>query len=507
MEFENITFYDADWLFCTGKTRFERIAVIGENINPGEVFLSRFCTEFILISSSEETLSMMKEFAAEQGIANCIFVHRQDLPDMVNLRGVDYLLLYPSKTDDDCSIRLLKELTMSGSIIGCHLKKVGPVYLHKLVSLLRKLGCERVDILWVFPSIERPTWSAPAKVSWGLLMLIRILDRYNAQSCGPPLIRKVVFNILVKAVLKAVFILFAPLQPLFIRDYHLIAYRGHVARDEQLSSFIDRPFLKKSKPNKEGRIVFFVKGKRGSTDVVYFSKFREHENLLVNEMQRNTFAGCPISKGTYGDNRAFVCSRFLLGKRFPLSRNKVDLRPMEWLVNFQEKTFSGFWSGDAWKRDIASLTCQTAGDIVDKLLWFLEKEGRKTHKVAEHGDFDHLNLFLEKNRLCVLDWEYYRKDGDEFFDITYFLFNMYTELNPQLNTFNADYVRQSPYRKYLEYFMKKKGLGNTNLFLVATVITLLRLKHQGVCCGGMKDARFNAFDPYIECLREEVARL
>lgn len=507
MECEKITFYDADWLLCTGKTRFERIAVIGEYINPGAVFLSRFCTEFILISSSEETLSNMRGIAKEQGIENCVFAHTQDFPAVVKIQPVDYLLLYSPGKNEKSSICLLKELTVDGSIIGCHLKKPGPMYLHKLISLLRELGYGRINIFWVFPGIEHPTWSASAKDAWGLRMLAGILDRYNAQSRGLLLVRKIFFSRPAKAFMKAASISFVPLQLLFMRDYHLIAYRGSVARDEKLSAVIDKPFLKKSKPNKEGRVIFFVKGKHGSTDVVYFSKFREHEDLLENETQRNIFTACPISKGVYDDGRIFVYSRLLLGKRFPLSRNKADLRPIEWLVNFQEETCSGFWNGGEWKRDIVSLTCQTADDIADKFLSFLKKEGRKLRKVAEHGDFDHLNLFLEKNRLCVLDWEYYRKEGDEFFDITYFLFNMYTELNPDFNAFHADYMRQSPYKEYLEFFTRKKGLANTDLFVLATAIMLLRIKYQGVCYGGLKDARFSAFDLYIECLCEKVAKL
>ena len=124
--------------------------------------------------------------------------------------------------------------------------------------------------------------------------------------------------------------------------------------------------------------------------------------------------------------------------------NPLDLHEshaaIKWLIEFQKKTRSSRPMSeldiklevDAVRSGLSKLPdMETA--INRKYVTDYESylQANSLHKVSEHGDFFHSNILFDpkSDKITVIDWNYFRKEGDPFFDFVFFIISAM-----QLNT-------------------------------------------------------------------------
>jgi len=62
--------------------------------------------------------------------------------------------------------------------------------------------------------------------------------------------------------------------------------------------------------------------------------------------------------------------------------------------------------------------------VASDLELFAKKMGEtKIKKVASHGDFVKTNIIIDNKKIYVIDWEFFEKEKDPFFDFIFFIIN------------------------------------------------------------------------------------
>ncbi len=114
----------------------------------------------------------------------------------------------------------------------------------------------------------------------------------------------------------------------------------------------------------------------------------------------------------------------------PLKSDEIR-SAINWLIDFQDKTRGASMT----RNDIQSDVNNVKSNLVkisdlnksEYVKWVNDyqeyMEGLRVDKTAQHGDFWVGNILIDRstNKINVIDWEYYRKEGNPFFDFVFLL--------------------------------------------------------------------------------------
>lgn len=496
---------DVDWLFSVGFPKIKTVVILGSKVRAGMLYLSQYCERFFVISENEYAMATLRGVAEEEGLKDISFgLAGHEL--YASLEGAaDYVAIFENLEDKNRRLGMLSlasDIISDKGIISFFLRGKAARINEK--KELKRIGFDYSEAFWIIPDVWRPTWSGKFDERESFKIWLDVIDFYNKPPFMLPWVGHVILSRPGKFLLKSIWSFLYPLRRYLVKERYIFAGKKKDCFEGQLTHLLREPFVRKSKTSKEGRVLFFIKKKYKKTEtVLYFSKLKQYEPLLLNELARNIHSICPVTLGCLEDGTAFLVSDFISGERLNIYSG-MDKETISWLVGFQEKTFSGYWKEEEWRLFISGRTNGCADRLTDHFLKLIGRENRAISIVAEHGDFGYLNILKVKDKRCILDWEYYNERGDEFFDIGYFLLNMYTEKLAKGNMALRDFVNNAPEKDYMDSFMKAKKLKNIDTMICAITIAAIRTKYQSLYYTSVKDSRYWVFDSVIRRLSNEV---
>lgn len=175
---------------------------------------------------------------------------------------------------------------------------------------------------------------------------------------------------------------------------------------------------------------------------------------------------------------------------YNLSHNQ---KVLNWLLDFQHKTQTGFWDFEQLEAKVMTLSHLVSEIPIDnkirlhirqRLELFRESLGKvKLPKNAEHGDFSSNNILIgNDNQVYVIDWEFYQDEGDPLFDLVYFILSSSAKARIA-GSLPDDFWGRGKYSPILKFliseFSKAKGLPS-ELVLQAVPYVILRRLHRAI---------------------------
>jgi len=224
---------------------------------------------------------------------------------------------------------------------------------------------------------------------------------------------------------------------LFSPSYLIYAYPGQtVASLESEVAALGNcgSFLRRSGAgSKNAKINYFLLRDGHMESVAKFPRFRDSTTQLEKEeslmalhndlaIEKHEIGGVTVF--TEPDLRAVRCKL----------DDRVDMnKALRWLMAFQEETRNGLWAPAALEEEMTDLqryigetarhlAVDTRRRVEGDLEMFREQATRMgLDKVSEHGDFCTWNILKSGERIHVVDWEFYRAEGNPLFDFCFFL--------------------------------------------------------------------------------------
>lgn len=499
---------DVDWLFSIGLPDIKTAVITGSMVRAGALYLSCHCQKLVVIAEDVESMTRLRAIAEEEGLDNVFFELAGEGCSSSLKNSADYIAILEDLEDDAKRLKTLSlasEIISDKGVIGFFLR--GNIVQVDEKKELKRLGLRHYETFWAMPSVWRPTWSGKLNEKLSYEIWIDAIDFNNMPSLLSQSAGRVILSKTGKCLLKAAWNILYPFRRYIIKEVCVFAGRDKENFRGNLSHLLQEPFIRKSKASKEGRILFFTLNEHQKLPrVLYLSRLRQYEPLLKSEMARNAYSICPVSQHCLGNGAVLLASDFVPGERIDVHEG-MDAGTVSWLIGFQQKTFSGYWNEEEYSSFISKRTFGHSDGLADKLLRLLDKEGRRISIVAEHGDFGYLNILKAGDKRCVLDWEYYNEKGDEFFDMAFFILDMYTESLLKKDIPLRDFVCLSPAKDYISAFMSGKKIKNVDIMLIAVTMAATRVKYQSLFYAAVKDSRYWMFDGILERLMKEVAAI
>jgi len=146
---------------------------------------------------------------------------------------------------------------------------------------------------------------------------------------------------------------------------------------------------------------------------------------------------------------------------------KIDemVASIDWLIDFQIKNQLAPITKDEKilevnkiRNDISKiseLNTSKNKKLLDNYQSYLET--LNINKTAEHGDFWHGNVLMDSvsNKILVIDWEYFSKEGNPFFDFTLFLLNGIKFSSKNLDEFESNLSGNGKFKPILTILKNK----------------------------------------------------
>jgi len=157
---------------------------------------------------------------------------------------------------------------------------------------------------------------------------------------------------------------------------------------------------------------------------------------------------------------------------------------LTWLINFQNQTKKGYWNNEDLENEINELddyllNLELQENIKMRTLgrmrvFFDSLRKVKIPVTAEHGDYCSVNILIDHNSIYVIDWEFYREDGNPLFDIIFFiLMNLTLGTFPKSIRINGNDQQSKIFKMLLSEYSKAMNL-TTEFMLQAFPYVILR---------------------------------
>ena len=200
----------------------------------------------------------------------------------------------------------------------------------------------------------------------------------------------------------------------------------------------------------------FLGPKRRATHLVRIPRFRDDQSIC--EKKEKILAqinGVQLQKKHLLDIPIFI-EKHIEGIPFEILNPEQNSRALEWLFDFQKKTYKRNITKDKISSEIkALLNCVRTSNI--KYKKSIEESLKNLINVdhicvAEHGDFWAGNILFGNNRIYVLDWEDYKERGNYLYDPLFFLItnSLYTDHPNSLLSFYKNWTGFGRYSPILQ---------------------------------------------------------
>jgi hypothetical protein len=277
-------------------------------------------------------------------------------------------------------------------------------------KLFRRAGLQYIDSNYAWPSYSFPKFSGPVDGDSIRHILNIFSDTFEN--------RWLRFVVKLASRLPREFIKF--LHKLFFPDFLFIASKMPLSNTLANSLHEHEPEMKSyTRMNldigTELNTMFHITNEHGKITKVL--RFRERQGL-------NTARAIIASQS----------SKVNEGRSFRTHQRQDILRASDWLVQFQKKSFSGFWPWADLEAEISRMTKNARKLFAGSLSKELDEFNYAYHEslikfplpiVTEQGDYSPHNILVETSEhIKVVDWERMRKRGNPLLDVGCFYFSI-----------------------------------------------------------------------------------
>lgn len=287
-------------------------------------------------------------------------------------------------------------------------------------NLLADTGFEKVDMYWT------PDYNLP-KIS-GSLGSESYPFWVKSNECNDSLLKNLI-SALPSNLIKKIGCITSP-------AFLIFAYNG--TKEERFESKIIEAcspcsgFLRLSGGHRENpKMTYLLLNGDKIKCVAKFNKFGGRKSLFSEEDRLNQYCNTEIWEKTL-DSVPVLFEAPIEGRRISLYNLQHNLKVLNWLLDFQSKTQSGFLDFPALESKFKPLnkflsslnlnedTKSAIRSKIDSLLSDLRDY--EVPQTAEHGDFYIGNIIIGKDgKVYVIDWEFYQEKGDALFDFIFFI--------------------------------------------------------------------------------------
>jgi len=298
-------------------------------------------------------------------------------------------------------------------------------------KMLKEAGFYNLELYWSFPSYNYPKYAGKLQDNQSFPFFLKHL--HEIAWADTSRFRKFILDF----ALTLPSSLIASMWNIFSPSFLIFAYkdrRGASFETKLLNSEHNvQSFLRASGGSGTTSKVNYLLIKSGKLhSVAKFSRFQEgFRNLKEEETLVQRFNDLSVKQLNVMGLNVFVESK-VIGKRCEFYNLSHNLKAWEWLMQFQRKTRNSILPFEELEKEVMNLSAllpeiniseEVRLGIRRKLDVFLKSlDGLPLEKCAEHGDFWLGNIFVDNNeRVYVIDWEYYRENGNPLFDCGFFL--------------------------------------------------------------------------------------
>lgn len=279
---------------------------------------------------------------------------------------------------------------------------------------------------------------------------------------------------------------------IFAPDFLIYAYKGEkntlfesklIQLESPVSSFIRIS----GSQSIESKINYLVFKEDKFHSVIKFPRSRKSIDLSQEEEIMSRFNHIDIKRKSVDSVPVFI-EPAISGKQSQALNHSHNLKILQWLLDFQNKTQNGFWDYNLLEKRILQLSDFVATTEIDSRLQtrtrtrvetFLKSlQNVKLPVTSEHGDFCNENIIVDRDKLYVVDWEFYEESGDPLFDFVFFLLtNSYggASGNSLKKNLNCEGKYSRTLVSLLSMFSKSKNLAPEVIIQAIPVVILKRL--------------------------------
>lgn len=295
--------------------------------------------------------------------------------------------------------------------------------------LLTAAGARILRECWVLPSHARPTWSGDLAWAGGLRFVVAGLGRHSIELPQKDRRSRIARRLLLspggRKLLRALLPFGARLVPCVVT---------FASRGAALPCLLDQlatptaeatGWVIRSAAGASNKLTLFQVDARGTgRRTFYLCRVPYHDEAVEREGVGAGFNGYSQPSGRrIVEGRVVVEAPFYRGAIVSPFDAPAAKRVIDWLLAFQEGR-----TGSAVPATV--FTTVVAERIRPALRPWLERFLRRTNGMTpraspEHGDFAYSNILIDRDRVSVVDWEFYETNGDQLFDVSTFLWNWY----------------------------------------------------------------------------------
>jgi len=355
-------------------------------------------------------------------------------------------------------------------------------------KMLKEAGFDESDFYWTlsYPSPRyggRFDGESPA-------FLLRLLGE---SPVNPGFLASLVISIGSRLPRQAVKMLLPPFCPAFLiyayKEFKEPSFESKLIESDRRTT----SFLRVSGSlSTESKVNYFLLNNGRPFSIVKFPRFRQAAALVQEEEMRfGRFNQLEVGRESIGPMTVFR-EPLINGRQcrpLSLSHNRMAL---DWLLHFQDSTQKGFWEFEQLREQItASEHCLAQVHLDDgirsrtkqRLALLLESLSKvNIPKNSEHGDFFAGNVLIsDDGKTYVIDWEFYREDGEPLFDFVFFILNNAIARGPVFSSLRDSFCGRGKYAPILKdvvpRFARARGIPS-EVVVQAVPYAILRCLHR-----------------------------
>jgi ubiquinone/menaquinone biosynthesis C-methylase UbiE len=361
-------------------------------------------------------------------------------------------------------------------------------------KLLRQAGYRYSVIYWA-PDYNHPLCAGRVKDPQSFIFYLNHLQRSKGGD------KKRLMERLLSLIPLLPRFLVKPLVSFFSPCFLIYAYPSE--KPETLESKISKhedcqSFLRRSGADtRTAKVHYFLLRDGNLHTVVKFPRFKEGLQPLEREERLMEQHNDIAAKRYDIDEITVFTEPDLKAVRCKFSNPSHNDRAINWLIDFQSKTMKGFWNPTEVEREVGNLqryisetslnlNAETRQRVSQDLDLFLKNVSQmQLEKVSEHGDYCTLNILIDGQKMYVIDWEFYKEEGNPLFDFCFFVMTSIREASLQKSAYRDEIYRNLVGRgsysptltRLLNRFSEEKSFSPETMFY-ATPYMLTRCIHR-----------------------------
>ncbi len=297
--------------------------------------------------------------------------------------------------------------------------------------------------------------------------------------------------------------------------YLIFAYKSENTKENTFESEILKHFNLKNYyrrsgvENLKGKITYFL-GDNEIRKIIKFSRFKVGENNLIKEEKilEQFNKGTKIKKLKV-DNRIIFIEPFFKGTKCRIENIREQEKAIIWLLSFQSKTERERWLREKFNNEFEKLRkyikdLLKEGEIDEKSEKKLQHDLKLFYDLmdisnlktcSEHGDFCISNILINKDKIHIIDFEYYQETGNPIFDFCFFLLINFQRGFKKILTNNHKY---SPIAiKLIKIFANEKKIERELLYYGISY-TLIRVMYRA---DPIKNSWYHNYSDFLRMLK------